>query len=110
MPGGVAPVVTHTPYRSVQQPIDLTALWPYLDDQQRETVLDVAGIGKSQHVYTVTVNTSHKDTHETTLSVTAKGGNVPPAVLLTPYDDQQHAGSIKKRRGIKVLHGVSHVK
>ena len=31
---------------------DLTALWPYLDDQQRETVLDVAQALAKANVFT----------------------------------------------------------
>ena len=38
---------------------DLTALWPYLDDQQRETVLDVAhALAKANASTPSTVNTS----------------------------------------------------
>ncbi|MCP4506197.1 MAG: hypothetical protein GY826_07355 [Fuerstiella sp.] len=38
---------------------DLTALWPYLDDQQRETVLDVAhALAKANTSTPSTVNTS----------------------------------------------------
>ena len=38
---------------------DLTALWPYLDDEQRETVLDVAhALAKANTSTPSTVNTS----------------------------------------------------
>ena len=40
---------------------DLTALWPYLDDQQRETVLDVArALAKANTSTPSTVNTSEQ--------------------------------------------------
>ena len=40
---------------------DLTALWPYLDDQQRDTVLDIARALANANASTPsTVNTSAK--------------------------------------------------